>query len=156
MSFFVSLSPPLQLILWSIKTCWTHSPARASKTLSRGRPVPSWVVQALFKGFIGSLHKPGNISFFLSFTFYRLQTARFWSIKGLQQLDNVKFRNNIFPSLELKTLQESILISLQALLWISAAAAAKSLHSCPTLHNPIDGNPPGSPVPGILQARTLE
>ena len=37
-----------------------------------------------------------------------------------------------------------------------AAAAAKSLQSCLTLHDPIDGNPPGSPVPGILQARTLE
>ena len=38
----------------------------------------------------------------------------------------------------------------------AAAAAAKSLQSCPTLCDPIDGNPPGSPVPGILQARTLE
>ena len=37
----------------------------------------------------------------------------------------------------------------------SAAAAAKSLQSCPTLCDPIDGSPPGSPVPGILQARTL-
>ena len=37
-----------------------------------------------------------------------------------------------------------------------AAAAAKSLQSCPTLCNPIDGSPPGSPVPEILQARTLE
>ena len=36
------------------------------------------------------------------------------------------------------------------------AAAAKSLQSCPTLCDPIDGNPPGSTVPGILQARTLE
>ena len=36
------------------------------------------------------------------------------------------------------------------------AAAAKSLQSCPTLRDPIDGSPPGSPVPGILQARTLE
>ena len=35
-------------------------------------------------------------------------------------------------------------------------AAAKSLQSCPTLCNPIDGSPPDSPVPGILQARTLE
>ena len=34
--------------------------------------------------------------------------------------------------------------------------AAKSLQSCPTLSDPIDGSPPGSPVPGILQARTLE
>ena len=38
----------------------------------------------------------------------------------------------------------------------SAAAAAKSLESCPTLYDPIDGSPPGSPDPGILQARTLE
>ena len=36
------------------------------------------------------------------------------------------------------------------------AAAAKSLQSCPTLCNPIDGSPPVSPIPGILQARTLE
>ena len=37
-----------------------------------------------------------------------------------------------------------------------AAAAAKLFQSCPTLCNPIDGSPPGSPIPGILQARTLE
>ena len=38
----------------------------------------------------------------------------------------------------------------------SAASAAKSLQSCPTLCDPIDGSPPGFPIPGILQARTLE
>ena len=38
----------------------------------------------------------------------------------------------------------------------AATAAAKSLQSCPTLCDPIDGSPPGSLVPGILQARTLE
>ena len=38
----------------------------------------------------------------------------------------------------------------------NAAAAAKLLQSCPTLCNPRDGSPPGSPIPGILQARTLE
>ena len=37
-----------------------------------------------------------------------------------------------------------------------AAAAAKSLQSCPILCDPIDGSPPGAPIPGILQARTLE
>ena len=42
------------------------------------------------------------------------------------------------------------------LLSAAAAAAAKSLQLCPTLCDPIDGSPPGSPVPGILQARTLE
>ena len=39
---------------------------------------------------------------------------------------------------------------------IATAAAAKSLQSCPTLCDPTDSSPPGSPVPGILQARTLE
>ena len=39
---------------------------------------------------------------------------------------------------------------------LCAAAAAKSRQSCPTLCDPIDGSPPGSPIPGILQARTLE
>ena len=37
-----------------------------------------------------------------------------------------------------------------------AAAAAKSLQLCPTLCDPTDGSPPGSPIPGILQARVLE
>jgi len=40
--------------------------------------------------------------------------------------------------------------------FIQAAAAAKLLQSCPTLCDPIDSSPPASPVPGILQARTLE
>ena len=40
--------------------------------------------------------------------------------------------------------------------YMTAAAAAKSRQSCPTLCDPIDGSPPGSPIPGILQARTLE
>ena len=46
--------------------------------------------------------------------------------------------------------------SLNLLMFAAAATAAKSLQSCPTLCDPIDGSPPGSPVPGILQARTLE
>ena len=43
----------------------------------------------------------------------------------------------------------------QSLLY-AAAAAAKPLQSCSILCDPIDGSPPGSPIPGILQARTLE
>ena len=39
---------------------------------------------------------------------------------------------------------------------LTAAAAAKSLQSCPTLCDPTDGSPPGSPISGILQARILE
>ena len=43
-----------------------------------------------------------------------------------------------------------------SLLFNMLSAAAKSVQSCPTLRDPIDISPPGSPVPGILQARTLE
>ena len=46
--------------------------------------------------------------------------------------------------------------SFDNLVQFSAAAAAKSLQLCPTLCDPIDGSPLGSPVPGILQARILE
>ena len=42
------------------------------------------------------------------------------------------------------------------IIYWAPAAAAESLQSCPTLCDPIDGSPPGSPVPGILQARILE
>ena len=44
----------------------------------------------------------------------------------------------------------------QKLKLLLPAAAAKSFQSCPTLCDPIDGSPPGSPVPGIIQARVLE
>ena len=49
-----------------------------------------------------------------------------------------------------------LFISFPCPIAVDAAAAAKSLQSCPTLCDPIDSSPPGSPVPGILQARTLE
>ena len=57
----------------------------------------------------------------------------------------------------LKDAAAKVLHSVCQQIWKTAvAAAAKSLQSCPTLCDPIDGSPPGSPIPGILQARTLE
>ena len=53
-------------------------------------------------------------------------------------------------SLKLNMQKAKIMVSVPI-----AAAAAKSLQSCPTLCDPLDGSPPGSPVPGILQARIL-
>ena len=53
-------------------------------------------------------------------------------------------------------LSSSQLRSMLCIIYAAAAAAAKSLQSCPTLCDLIDGSPPGSPVPGILQARTVE
>ena len=54
------------------------------------------------------------------------------------------------------TFVDKVVFLLFNMLSAAAAPAAKSLQSCPTLSNPIDGSPPGSAVPGILQARTLE
>ena len=50
----------------------------------------------------------------------------------------------------------TLLGTVESISALAAAAAAKPLQSCPTLCDPTDGSPPGSPVPGILQARTLE
>ena len=53
-------------------------------------------------------------------------------------------------------MEHYLIIKRNEILTHAAAAAAKSLQSCLTLCDPTDGSPPGSPVPGILQARTLE
>ena len=64
----------------------------------------------------------------------------------------------IFPPLRLPQSPKdcSIHLCLFCCLAYRVVTAAKSLQSCPTLCDPIDDSPPGSPVPGILQARTLE
>ena len=51
---------------------------------------------------------------------------------------------------------QQLTVSAITVVYYAAAAAAKSLQSCLTLCDPTDGSPAGSPVPGILQARTLE
>ena len=104
-SLSLSLSPSLsfslslffRLNLWSAEALWIHFPIWASKTPSRrhsapsphqeGSQVPLWTVQAPCQELIGFLHKPRNISLFLSplLSYHRLQTTRFRSIKGPQQ-----------------------------------------------------------------------
>ena len=54
------------------------------------------------------------------------------------------------------TIKRILKISKRDAFFENPAATAKSLQSCPTLCDPIDGSPPGSAVPGVLQARTLE
>ena len=78
----------------------------------------------------------------LLFPFYKLRKL---NDVGTQYWQNLKtlFSISIYPSI----------ISLFPK---AAAAAVKSLQLCPTLYDPIDGSPPGFPIPGILQARTLE
>ena len=73
------------------------------------------------------------------------------------QLFHPMMTPSFFKVLGFQTWQHSEQFSCDCLTSVHAAAiAAKSLQSCPTLCDPIDGSPPGSPVPGILQARTLE
>ena len=59
----------------------------------------------------------------------------------------------MFPTFNITFL---VLMEFRFAISAAATAAAKSLQSCPTLCDPIDGSPPGSAIPGILQARTLE
>ena len=82
-----------------------------------------------------------------------LSPSYHWGIEKLGNLYNVTKLIGIKLILKPKS---SRIQSLGFSLTRFAAAAAKSLQSCPTLCNPIDGSPPGSPIPGILQARTLE
>ena len=65
-------------------------------------------------------------------------------------------RSFIVSGLTFRSLIHFELILVYGVRKCSAAAAAKSLQSCPTLCDPMDSSPPGSPIPGILQARTPE
>ena len=65
--------------------------------------------------------------------------------------------SSYLPSVHISACKFPLFIKISAILDGGiAAAAVKLLQSCPTLCDPIDSSPPGSPVPGILQARTLE
>ena len=71
--------------------------------------------------------------------------------KAMTNLDSISKSSNITLPTKFRVVKAMVF---PVVMW--AAAAAKSLQSRPTLCDPIDGSPPGSPVPGILQARTLE
>ena len=81
-----------------------------------------------------------SISLFRSYSVFVRQNTNYISTRNIEH-----FRSNYFE------IYTYICIAAAA-----AAAAAKSLQSCPILWDPIDGSPAGSPIPGILQARTLE
>ena len=63
---------------------------------------------------------------------------------------------NVLDPISLKQITEYISVTNKEYIYLRSGAAAKSLRSCLTLCDPTDGSPSGSPVPGILQARTLE
>ena len=95
-----------------------------------------WQLQILMEIFVCSLQAMAEIGIFFLVT-------------------SLWMAAEIFPVYTSKELP-SVVPALCSRLSDTAAAAGKSLQSCPTLCDPIDGSPPGSPVPGILQARILE
>ena len=81
-----------------------------------------------------------------------------WHVVGTQELF-AKYINKLLRKGHEITILENIKYILRGMrisVIKTLNIAAKSLQLCPTLCDPIDGSPPGSPVPGILQARTLE
>ena len=80
----------------------------------------------------------------------RMTYSRCWR-KQLSAKNSISSKTTLKSESEMKIFSET-----QRLRYCDAAAAAKLLQSCPTLWDPIDGSPPGSPDPEILQARTLE
>ena len=72
------------------------------------------------------------------------------------ETDQTKKYSTKSPQVQQKSLTTEAESKIQTDFDVLIAAAAKSLQSCPTLCNPLDSSPPGFPVPGILQARTLE
>ena len=81
--------------------------------------------------------------------------VRHWKLKARKPWKHERARSVSKELLGLPSLDQ-LTYKWPAEVWAAAAAAAKSLQSCPTLCDPIDDSPPGSPGPGILQARTLE
>ena len=78
-------------------------------------------------------------------------------LAGRELLYLFYFFKNLYEELKEINIDKAPYCNHDCLLELAAApAAAKKLQSCPTLCDPIDGSPPGSPIPGILQARTLE
>ena len=93
----------------------------------------------------------------MQYTIKRVQNKQYIEIKDLQNIIHKRLMTWIYKE-QLQTAKKRANNNRKQILnrILYAAAAAKSLQSCPTLSDPIDDSPLGFPVPGILQARTLE
>ena len=94
---------------------------------------------------------PGDPTSFLYPGIFQARILSFPPAGGLPN-PGIKPTSTASPALQV----DSLSLNHQGSSSPTAAAAAESLQSCPTLWDPIDGSPPGSSIPGILQARTLE
>ena len=92
----------------------------------------------------------------ITFTMLYNHHHYFWNIFITSNRNSITINQELpIPPLS-QPLVTTVLLPIYTNLYAAAAAAAKSLQLCPTLCDPIDGSPPGSTTPGILQARTLE
>ena len=121
------------------------------------------VLSETTKAELGSLNSnPGSLNHPMFLTIQRLYSLSFrsstWCSKKLFQLHLLLLAKNFTQYCHTfhAFFKLHAFLLLFSLLENIFSFSAKSLQSCPTLYNPIDGSPPGSPVPGILQARTLK
>ena len=155
------MAPHSSTLAWKIP--WTEEPDRLQ---FMGLQSLTWLSNFTFKSIVAMTFFKVMFFFIVSKVkqhFYRPQ-ERYWFgecalwTKGKKNQctlsDKFKLKKLIYM-FEGRTVQKRKCITVTALTG-AAAAAAKSLQWCPTLCDPIDGSPPSSPVPGILQARTLE
>ena len=133
---------PLLRELAHLNRCWMETEYLLQNT--------QWV----FCGLMAELHSSCDWGFHWSGHLYEdrstMELNQMWAYISVHKLFAHSYRESGFSRLK-KGGQELILLE-----HLLCAAAAKSLQLCPTLCDPLDGSPPGSPVPGILQARTLE
>ena len=91
-----------------------------------------------------------------AFTFTDIGNTALWYLYSLMNFSEMKKSHHFYHITNHVLPAKSLLLPVNRCSSISAAAAAKLLQSCPVLCDPIDDSPPGSPIPGILQPRTLE
>ena len=139
------------------------TPALLEDEIENHSLIPSLTLTLSFFGWQGYLriwyvllHEPKWFNFLIKLSSIGWEDKwQNWSQRGIKNMWII----SEFQTLNLTwrwNIPETMLRGTDWVLDIRTAAAAKSLQLCPTLCDPIDGSPPGSPIPGILQARTLE
>ena len=125
-----------------IKLDASEMPYVNSCTQTWNKDIPNFMIKAI----VISIDIIGLNNFVMV---YRPETNRFIITVIMSNIDTVDYVKKYL-------VDASVAYGLNIFIIIGMMAAAKSLQSCPTLCDPVDGNPPGCSVPGILHARTLE
>ena len=137
---------------------WWPTEVNSNPQLMASKQTGAWGVQLQGTEFFQPAKRAGN-GFFPNISKKEYSLLRLWFLSSLggaiYQISDLQ-NHYVFVFYTVKFVIICYHINTRLPQNLAAAAAAKSLQSCPTLCDPIDGSSPGSPVPGILQARTLE